>query len=65
MTMDLNVNDIASLGSNVKTMIKSENCSALMLNDATGEGVMTIYSVMPGVMNLFFGYAHGKMCLGI
>ena len=63
--MDLNVNDIASLGSNVKTMIKSENCSALMLNDATGEGVMTIYSVMPGVMNLFFGYAHVKMCLGI
>ena len=59
--MDLNVNDIASLGSNVKTMIKSENCSVLMLNDATGEGVMTIYSVMPGVM-ICFSDMHMEKC---
>lgn len=36
----MNVNEIASLGSNVKPVIQNENCSILMLNDATGEGVM-------------------------
>ena len=46
----MNVNEIASLGSNVKPVIQNENCAVLMLNDATGEGVMTVYRVMPGVM---------------
>ena len=46
----MNVNEIASLGSNVKSVIQNENCAVLMLNDATGEGVMTVYRVMPGVM---------------
>ena len=36
---NLNVNEIASLGSNVKPVIQNENCAVLMLNDATGEGV--------------------------
>ena len=49
----MNVNEIASLGSNVKPVIQNENCSVLMLNDATGEGVMTVYRVMPGVMICF------------
>ena len=40
---NLNVNEIASLGSNVKPVIQNENCAVLMLNDATGEGVMTVY----------------------
>ena len=47
------VNEIASLGSNVKPVIQNENCAVLMLNDATGEGVMTVYRVMPGVMICF------------
>ena len=46
----MNINEIARLGSNVKPVIQNENCSVLMLNDATGEGVMTVYRVMPGVM---------------
>ena len=46
----MNVNEIASLGSNVKPVIQNENCAVLMLNDATGEGIMTVYRVMPGVM---------------
>ena len=49
----MNVNEIASLGSNVKPVIQNENCAVLMLNDATGEGVMTVYRVMPGVMICF------------
>ena len=53
MRRNLNVNEIASLGSNVKPVIQNENCSVLMLNDAAGEGVMTVYRVMPGVMNCF------------
>ena len=53
MRRNLNVNGIASLGSNVKPVIQNENCSVLMLNDATGEGVMTVYRVMPGVMICF------------
>ena len=49
----MNINEIASLGSNVKPVIQNENCSVLMLNDATEEGVMTVYRVMPGVMICF------------
>ena len=53
MRRNLNVNEIASLGSNVKPVIQNENCSILMLNDATGEGVMTIYRVMPSPVASF------------
>ena len=57
----MNVNEIASLGSNVKPVIQNENCSVLMLNDATGEGVMTVYRVMPGVM-ICFSDMHMEQC---
>ena len=60
-TGNLNVNEIASLGSNVKPVIQNENCSVLMLNDATGEGVMTVYRVMPGVM-ICFSDMHMEQC---
>ena len=56
MRRNLNVNEIASLGSNVKPVIQNENCTVLMLNDATGEGVMTVYRVMPGVMNCIMDF---------
>lgn len=52
MVIDLKVNEIANLGSNVKTMIKNENCSVLMMSDATGEGIMTVYRVIPGVFSI-------------
>ena len=58
----MNVNEIASLGSNVKPVIQNENCSILMLNDATGEGVMTIYRVLPGVM-ICFSDMHMEQCV--
>ena len=61
MRRNLNVNEIASLGSNVKPVIQNENCSVLMLNDATGEGVMTVYRVMPGVM-ICFSDMHMEQC---
>mgnify|MGYP000812448725 CR=1 FL=1 len=35
MGRNLNVDEIANLGSNVKPVIQNENCSVLMLNDAT------------------------------
>ena len=57
----MNVNEIASLGSNVKPVIQNENCAVLMLNDATGEGVMTVYRVMPGVM-ICFSDMHMEQC---
>ena len=62
MRRNLNVNEIANLGSNVKPMIQNENCSVLMLNDTTGEGVMTIYRVMPGVM-ICFSDMHMEQCV--
>lgn len=49
----MKVNEIANLGNNVKTMIKNESCTVLMMNDVTGEGIMTVYQVMPGVMICF------------
>lgn len=61
MMIDLKVNDIANLGSNVKTMIKDDNCSVLMMSDSTGEGVMTVYRVMPGVM-VCFSDMHMEKC---
>ena len=57
----MKVNDIAQLGSNVKTIVRNENCSVLMLSDATGEGVMTVYQVMPGVM-ICFSDMHMELC---
>ena len=62
MRRNLNVNEIASLGSNVKPVIQNENCSILMLNDMTGEGVMTIYRVLPGVM-ICFSNMHMEQCV--
>ena len=62
MRRNLNVNEIASLGSNVKPVIQNENCSILMLNDMTGEGVMTIYRVLPGVM-ICFSDMHMEQCV--
>ena len=62
MRGNLNVNEIASLGSNVKPVIRNENCSVHMLNDTTGEGVMTIYRVMPGVM-ICFSDIHMEQCV--
>ena len=57
----MNINEIARLGSNVKPVIQNESCSVLMLNDATGEGVMTVYRVMPGVM-ICFSDMHMEQC---
>ena len=62
MRRNLNVNEIASLGSNVKPVIQNENCSILMLNDMTGEGVMTIYRVLPGAM-ICFSDMHMEQCV--
>ena len=61
MVVNVKVDDIANLGSNVKIIIKNENCSVFMLNDSTGEGVMTVYRVMPGVM-VCFSDMHMEKC---
>ena len=63
MRRNLNVNEIANLGSNVKPMIQNENCSVLMLNDTTGEGVMTIYRVIAWCDDLLFRHAYGTVCI--
>ncbi len=57
----MKVNEIANLGNNVKTMIKNESCTVLMMNDVTGEGIMTVYQVMPGVM-ICFSDMHMEKC---
>lgn len=59
--MRVKENDIATLGSNVKKMEDRENGSVLMLNDSTGEGVMTVYQVLPGVM-ICFSDMHMEKC---
>ena len=58
----MNINEIARLGSNVKPVIQNENGSILMLNDATGEGVMRIYRVLAGVM-ICFSDMHMEQCV--
>ena len=61
MITGLKVNEIANLGNNVKTMIKNESCTVLMMNDVTGEGIMTVYQVMLGVM-ICFSDMHMEKC---
>ena len=61
MTMGVKDQKIANLGRNVKTLVKNENCMVFMLSDSTGEGVMTVYQVMPGVM-ICFSDIHMEKC---
>lgn len=41
---------MAEMGSNVSLVCRDEKCSVYKVKDASGEGVMTCYTVFPGVM---------------
>lgn len=51
----------AQLGSNVREIVETAECKILRVDDESGEGTMTIYSVFDGVY-LMFNDFHMKCC---
>ena len=49
-------------GSNVQSIIESDDCKIMRLKDDSGEGMMTLYSVFPGVF-LMYNDFHMKECI--
>lgn len=49
-------------GSNVRTVVENEDCSVMRMSDESGEGMMTIYQVFPGVF-LMYNDFHMKECV--
>lgn len=49
-------------GSNVQDMIETDGCKVMCLRDKTGEGMMTLYDVFPGVI-LMYNDFHMKECV--
>ena len=49
-------------GSNVQSVIESDDCRIMRLKDDSGEGMMTLYPVFPGVF-LMYNDFHMKECL--
>ena len=39
-------------GPNVQNLIESDDCKVMRLSDNSGEGMMTLYHVFPGVYRL-------------
>lgn len=49
-------------GPNVQNVIETEDCKIMRLSDSSGEGMMTLYSVFPGVF-LMYNDFHMKACV--
>ena len=48
--------------SNVQSIIESDDCKIMCLKDDSGEGMMTVYPVFPGVF-LMYNDFHMKECV--
>ena len=51
----------ASFGENIREVVETEECKVLRIDDATGEGTMTMYHVFDGVI-LMFNDFHMRSC---
>lgn len=49
-------------GSNVQDVVETEDCKIMRLSDDSGEGMMTLYQVFPGVF-LMYNDFHMKTCV--
>lgn len=49
-------------GSNVSEVIETEECKVMRVHDSSGDGIMTIYYVFPGVF-LMYNDFHMKECI--
>ena len=49
-------------GPNVQNLIESDDCKVMRLSDNSGEGMMTLYHVFPGVF-LMYNDFHMKECI--
>ena len=49
-------------GPNVQNLVESDNCKVMRLSDNSGEGMMTLYHVFPGVF-LMYNDFHMKECV--
>ena len=46
-------------GPNVQNLIESDDCKVMRLSDNSGEGMMTLYHVFPGVLHFGFPDRYG------
>ena len=49
-------------GPNVQNLVESDDCKVMRLSDSSGEGMMTLYHVFPGVF-LMYNDFHMKECI--
>ena len=49
-------------GQNVQEIIETEACKIMRLHDESGDGMMTVYHVFPGVILLYNDF-HMKECV--
>lgn len=49
-------------GPNVQNLVESDDCKVMRLSDSSGEGMMTLYHVFPGVF-LMYNDFHMKECV--
>lgn len=49
-------------GPNVQNLVESDDCKVMRLSDNSGEGMMTLYHVFPGVF-LMYNDFHMKECV--
>lgn len=49
-------------GPNVQNLVESDDCKVMRLSDNSGEGMMTLYHVFPGVF-LMYNDFHMKECI--
>ena len=40
-------------GPNVQNLVESDDCKVMRLSDSSGEGMMTLYHVFPGVFLMY------------
>ena len=51
-------------GPNVQNLVESDDCKVMRLSDNSGEGMMTLYHVFPGVF-LMYNDFHMKECVRV
>ena len=49
-------------GANVQNLIEADDCKVMRLSDDSGEGMMTLYHVFPGVFIMYNDF-HMKECI--
>ena len=58
----MSMSELLNYGPNVHSMVESDDCKVMRLSDDSGEGMMTLYNVFPGLF-LMYNDFHMKECV--